>query len=166
VALSSVEFREFVLAEKLEQVDYGLVLLDCAPSVDLMHTAALIAADLLIVPTRLDQLSLKGIRDVLESLTFLQKKNLTSCQLAGIIPTFYDRVTKESYQQLRHLAATFKQKVLPPIPLDTQCREATRFGKTLWEYAPNTRALMGFANGNGRSIGGYIQVMDRIQEML
>jgi hypothetical protein len=72
-----------------------------------------------------------------------------------VIPTFYDRVTSESHDQLLHLVKSFGELVLPPVPKDTKCREATRYGQTLWEYAPDCRALQGFVNGSGDPAGGY-----------
>jgi cellulose biosynthesis protein BcsQ len=85
--------------------------------------------------------------------------------VVGILPTFYERVTLESHEQLIHLAQTFGRLVLPPIPQDTQCRVATRYGKTLWDYAPNAKALSGYEQGN-RRVGGYLQVLERIKEWL
>jgi cellulose biosynthesis protein BcsQ len=92
-------------------------------------------------------------------------KRISHCQVAGILPTFYERVTHESHEQLIHLAQTFGKLVLPPIPQDTQCRVASRFGKTLWDFEPNARALTGYGQGN-RHVGGYIQALDRIEELL
>jgi cellulose biosynthesis protein BcsQ len=77
------------------------------------------------------------VRDALQTLAAL--KRIIHCQLAGILPTFYERVTSESHQQLLHLAQTFGRLILPPIPQDTQCRVASRFGKTLWEHKPNAK---------------------------
>lgn len=167
LALAGIDFREYVLVEVLEdQTDYDVILIDCPPSVDLFQTAALVAADYLIIPTQLDQLAVKGVRDVLQSLKTVQRGSRSACQLAGVIPTFYDRVTKESHDQLMHLAGAFGKRVLPPIPTDTKCREATRHGQSLWEYAPKSRALYGVQNGGGNYVGGYVQVVQRIEELL
>jgi chromosome partitioning protein len=163
--LAGVTLREYVLTEALEAADYDVALLDCAPSVDLFHYAALVAADWLLIPTRLDKLAVNGVRDVIQTLASLQR--VSHCQLAGVIPTFYERVTRESHEQLLHLARSFGQQVLPPVPVDTQCREATRYGQTLWEYAPTARALVGFRpNGSAKWVGGYGQVLGRLKELL
>jgi cellulose biosynthesis protein BcsQ len=82
-----------------------VILLDCAPSADLLHFAALVAADYLLIPTRLDKLAVNGVRDALQTLAAL--KRISRCQVAGILPTFYERVTLESHEQLIHLAQTF-----------------------------------------------------------
>jgi chromosome partitioning protein len=161
--LAGVMLREYVLADVLQGSGYDMVVMDCAPSVDLLHFAALVAADYLLIPTRLDKLALNGVRDALQTLAAL--KRISHCQVAGILPTFYERVTLESHEQLVHLAHTFGRLVLPPIPQDTQCRVASRYGKTLWEHEPNAKALIGYDQGS-KHIGGYIQVLERIQELL
>jgi chromosome partitioning protein len=162
-SLAGMTLREYVLADVLQSSDHDVIALDCAPSVDLLHFAAIVAADYLLIPTRLDKLAVNGVRDALQTLASL--KRISHCQVAGILPTFYERVTLESHEQLIHLAQTFGRLVLPPIPQDTQCRVASRFGKTLWEFEPNSKALTGFDQGNKR-IGGYIQVLERIQELI
>ncbi|MCL4562951.1 MAG: ParA family protein [Chloroflexi bacterium] len=161
--LVGVNLREYILADVLQGSGYDVIALDCAPSVDLLHFVALVAADFLLIPTRLDKLAVNGVRDALQTLAAL--KRISHCQVAGILPTFYERVTLESHEQLVHLARTFGRLVLPPIPQDTQCRVASRYGKTLWEHEPNAKALIGYDQGS-KHIGGYIQVLDRVKELL
>jgi chromosome partitioning protein len=161
--LAGVTLREYILADELQNSGYDVIVLDCAPSVDLLHFAALVAADYLLIPTRLDKLAVNGVRDALQTLAAL--KRISHCQVAGILPTFYERVTLESHEQLIHLAQTFGRLVLPPIPQDTQCRVASRYGKTIWEHEPNAKALVGYEQGN-RQVGGYIQVLELVKELL
>lgn len=166
LALAGVDFREQVLANALRGASYDLIFIDCPPSVDLFQTAALVAADYLLIPTQLDQLAVKGVRDVMHSLAAINRASRSSCDLAGVLPTFYDRVTSETRDQLIHLAQVFKKRVLPPIPRDTKCREATRLGQTLWEYDLNSRALKGVGTGEKKAVGGYIQLIERISEFV
>jgi chromosome partitioning protein len=152
----------FVLREALEPISwYDLVILDCAPSLDVMHTAALFAADWLIVPTRLDQIAVKGVGEILRTLATVIRRG-GRCSLAGILPTFYDRQTTESQRQLEHLAQNFGKQLWPPIPQDAKIRTANRAGKTLFEYAPASRAVMGI-DGIG---GGYLSVLDRLIKII
>ena len=147
-ALSSIESRGEILAKAVNRCrDFSLeyVILDCSPSVDILHTAALMAADFLIIPTILDQLAIKGVVEMLNSLAAVRTYAKADCQLAGIIPTFYDRVTKESHLQLVNLAEAFGDKVWDPVPKDVTVRRANREGKTLWEM-PRGRALEAYEN--------------------
>jgi chromosome partitioning protein len=57
--LAGMTLREYILADSLEAADYDLIFLACAPSVDVLHFAALVAADYLLIPSRLDKLAVK-----------------------------------------------------------------------------------------------------------
>lgn len=164
--LTGVDGRHLVLLDALSEADYDVILFDCAPSAGLLQTAAMVASDYLIVPTELSQLSVIGIKAILTSLQTVRRISRSECELVGVVPVKYNRTTSESHEQLIHLANAFKQLVLPPIPQDAKCAEAVRAQQTLWEYAPKCRALQGFVNGSGKLIGGYGQVVKRIEVML
>jgi len=147
VALSGVDFREQVLAKALRGYEeiYDYVIFDCPPGVDILHTAALVAADALIIPTKLDQLSSIGVQEIMFSLATIIEKTNSNCQMMGIIPTFYDEVTNESQIQLEGLLNEYQGLVWPVIRVDTVCREASRLGKTLWEMPGQPKARLGYA---------------------
>lgn len=166
LTLSGLDDRHLVLADALAEAAYDAVLIDCPPSVDLFQTTALVAADYLLIPTQLNQLAIKGIKELLDSLKSVRRLSPTNCRLIGIVPTLFNRSTTEQFEQLRHLAGVFKSLVYPPIPTDTKCTEATRAGQTLWEYAPQSRALRGYVNGSGSPLGGYGQVLAKVKELL
>lgn len=167
--LAGMDFRERILAEMFAEVGgkYDVALIDCAPSVDVLHVAALVAADYLIVPTRLDHLAIDGVAEVVNSLAGIRRRSGRGANLLGILPTFLDRQTNESEIQLRALVQKFGKLVLPPVPVDTRLRECPAHGKTIWEYAPNTRSVVGVSmNGSGKLVGGYLQVVEKIKEVL
>jgi chromosome partitioning protein len=145
VAASGMDFREMIIANALQAYEYDLVILDCPPSVDILHTAALVAADWLLIPTKLDQFAIKGVIEMLRSLDSVQRATRSNCKCAGIIPTFFDQVTNESHGQLENLAEQYQGYVWPPVAADTKCRVANRLGKTLWEMPPTARARVGYA---------------------
>lgn len=161
--LAGRDYREYVLLEALEKLDssWDMVIIDCAPSVDILHMAALVAADWLLIPTRLDQFSVKGVLEILQTVTLVNKRG-GAVKVGGIIPTFYDRTTTETQEQLENLAAAFGPQVWPIIPQDSKIRTANRAGKTLWEYAPTARAIAGI-KGIG---GGYQSALSRLLDLL
>jgi chromosome partitioning protein len=157
------DFREYALREALASVadDYDVIFLDAAPGVDVLQLNSLVAATHFIVPVGLDHLAVVGAGDALASAASLGKIGALTGQFLGVLPTMWERTTKESHQQLETLVSQFRQLVWSPIPRDTKAREAPGYGKTLWEYAPGSRALAGVAV-NGKQIGGYQAVTDRL----
>lgn len=169
--LVGMNFRERVLMDALAELadNYDVAIIDCAPSVDVLHVSALVAADWLVVPSKLDYLAVDGVNEVLTSVVEIERQSQSSSQapsLLGILPTFFDRQTNETVVQLQSLVQTFGHLVLPPVPVDTKLREAPAFGQTIWEYAPTTRSITGVSNGNGRRYGGYSQFIARVREVL
>ena len=158
--LTGRDFREHVLTRALAGADFDLILLDCAPSLDVLHVAALVAADGLLVPAKLDHLGLAGVLELLGSLAEVRRAGY-ECELLGILPTFYDRVTAETKAQYEVLAEHFGPELLPPIPVDTKLREAPSYGRTIFEHAPQSRAVLGIEQ-NGNRWGGYADLVDRI----
>ena len=163
--LASMNFRERALEQALRPLArrYDYVVLDLAPSVDVLHVAALVAADAFLVPTRLDHLAVIGVNDALLTLAALKQGGVEPPRFLGVLPTFWDRTTKESEHQLAHLARTFGSQLWAPVPTDTKAREAPAHGKTLWEYAPECRAIAGVWLGQ-RYVGGYRAALDRLLE--
>lgn len=159
--LSGRDYREQVILDAFDNVRYDIAFLDCAPSIDVLHVAALTAADFLLVPSRLDQFAIKGVKEVLRTMAGVNRRG-GRCKLAGILPTFYDRQTRETQEQLEHLAAAFGLGVWPMIPIDSQIREANREGQSLWEYSPRSRAVIGIS-GIG---GGYLAALSRLLTLI
>ncbi len=131
LVLTGRKFRERVLARALEPVRQGYdhILLDCPPGMGLMSTNALVAADGLIVPAQVDYLATVGLAQLITSLGELREAG-HDCRLALIIPTMYERVTRESRSVLRQLADHFGDLVTAPIPRVTKLRECPAHGQS------------------------------------
>lgn len=164
--LNGMDFREYILANAFEELDYDVIVIDCPPGVRLLQTMAIVAAQHMIIPTELEQLSSKGVAAVIQSYKSIMAGSRSSCRLSGVLPTFYERVTKETHEQLDNLVGNLQDLVLPPIPKDVKCKEAVRFGKTLWEYAPKSHAITGIPEGKKKFLGGYSQACQRIEQLL
>ncbi len=166
--LAGMDFRERILVNALDALKgkYDVILIDTAPSVDVLHVAALVASHYLLVVTKLDHLAIDGVREIITTLAAIRRQSGQGPELLGIIPTFLDRQTNESALQLRALANGFGRLVWPPIPVDVKLRECPAFGRTIWEYAPSSRGVIGVPNGTGKLVGGYAQVVARIVQVL
>ncbi len=162
--IAMADFKETILSELIADLHYDAVLLDLAPSLDLLHLNGLIAADWVVIPTRPDALAVDGVNEVIASMAEISQKG--HCYRGySILPTFFDRTTRETFLQFEELARTFNEHLWPPIPQDTRVREASAYGKTLWDYAPRSISMDGFKEGK-RRLGGYRQVLKRLIEVI
>lgn len=162
--VTTLDFRERVLINHLDGVDYDVVIMDTAPSLDVLHVAALVASSWVIIPTKLDAMAVDGVNEILHSMGEVARQGH---EFSGysILPTFFDRTTKETAFQLRQVVDTFGDKVWPPVPQDTKAREASAYGKTLWEFTPTSPSMIGYQIKDKR-VGGYVDVLKRMMEVV
>ena len=153
------------LREESAEMGMDIVLLDLAPSLNHLQIAAMLASDYVIIPTRLRYTDLDGVNEITHSITETARRS----RMPGryyLLPTFFDRVTRETHQRLMELVNVFGNQVLPPIPQDVKLAEAPGRGMTIWEYAPQCPAVQGYENGRGKSVGGYSVIRDEIIRLM
>lgn len=157
-------FRETLLGEVLAGSPYDYILLDMAPSLDVLHVTGLVASDWVFIPTRLDAMAVDGVKEILLTMGEVTQHGFPFLGYC-ILPTFFDRTTRETLAQFQEVVRTFREHVWAPIPQDTRVRESSAYGKTLYEYAPNTPAMQGYREGI-KHIGGYNQTLSKLLEVL
>lgn len=118
--------------------NYDLVFLDTAPSVGGIQERAIWMADYVIIPVASEYLSVDSLGRTLETLSLLVQRGWKG-KLLGILPTFYDQVTKESRNAMAYLQKEFPNQMLAPIHRATILRECAADGQTIWEKAPNSQ---------------------------
>ena len=131
--------RELLRSFSRDKFDY--VIFDTSPSVGGLQERAIWAADLVIIPTATEFASLDSLSKTIDTIQTLKEKKGWNGGLLGILPTFFD-LTCESRDSLLDLQRTFGEKVLAPIHRATVLRECWSEGKTIFEYAPDTRSAI------------------------
>lgn len=172
--MMQVSFREFSIAQALESADdYEIVILDMPPSSNILHVAALVASDYVIIPANMEWPALEGVTEEIATIRSLGRiPGVTPPQLIGVLPTKYERRpndTKENVIKLQK--AIGNDQVLPPIPKDVHMSEAIGRGLTIWEYAPNSTSAVGYKNGsqvcNSKgNVGGYLHLAEITERMI
>lgn len=107
--LSKVEqklVRTTALVELLSHLretdrDYDTILIDCPPAFSAASAAALLAADEVVIPIKLDAFSLRGMANLMRQVTNMRRIN-PALKVAGCLPTMYYRsdVTKTAWEVL------------------------------------------------------------------
>ena len=118
-------------------LDY--IVMDTSPSLGGLQERAIWAADYVIVPVAMEFGSLQGLQKTLEIMQKIKSQNWKGT-LGGVLPTFYDEVTKETRKIEEDLRAGFGDRVLAPIHRATVFRESIAEGQTIFEKAPGSRA--------------------------
>lgn len=102
------------LLQPLQSV-YNVCIIDTPPQVGVLTTAALLAADGVIVPAKADRFSVQGLQELYRSIKAVNSK----LQLLGVVVTQYNGRTNLNRQLLEALqkqAAAYGTEVLqPPI---------------------------------------------------
>ena len=160
-------YREQVLINVLRGVSYDVMVIDSPPSASVLNVAAMVVADYLIVPTLMDPLSIDGVNQVLSYAAIVSTQY--KIPLAGIIPTLFDRTTKETSVQLEALRKNFPNHMWPPVPFDTIARTAPDPGLTLVEFAPRSPCMIGYKKETEKGvirIGGYYAVYRQVKKLI
>jgi len=145
VHLAHVHQPARVMKNRFKEVlDYDYVVLDCGPSLSLLNQNALYFADQVLIPVACDYLSLVGVKQILETLRGVQEELRHPITILGVLPTFYDVRNRISHEVIRNLERYFKDKVLPPIRINTRLKEAPAQHQSIFEFAPKSVAALDY----------------------
>lgn len=134
----SYTYEKIVLPASEDNYDY--LIIDTPPSVGELQVQSLWASDGVLIPCSVDYLASDGVFSIIETLDRIGQEFDWKGSVLGILPTFYDNVTRESKATLRDLHDNFDQLVLRKIHRATIPRECAVEGKTIYELAPTSRA--------------------------
>lgn len=124
---------------------FEVVVFDTAPSIGGLQEAAVFASDLVVIPTAVDYLAAEGVVQTMCTLQAVAVQGWAG-RVLGVLPTFYDHVTRESAAVLEDLRESFgPELVLEPIHRATVLRECASEGLTIWEYGVRSRAAREYA---------------------
>ena len=130
--LSKVEGQQVdvsCLKNKLKELeaDYDYVFIDCPPAFNAASAAALLAADDVLIPMKLDAFSLRGMANLMRQIRNMQRIN-RGLKLAGLLPTmsYKSENIQDAIQQLQ----ASKLNVFSPI------RRSEKVDDMTFEQAP------------------------------
>jgi chromosome partitioning protein len=136
---------ELVLSEALGGIrGYDFVLLDTAPSWDVLNVNCLFYVEEILIPISMEVLALQGIGDFLGRVKEVQRYR-DGLIVRGIIPTFYDGRVKKSAEILEQLERHFPDAVWPTVRYNSKLSEAPGFGQNIFEYAKRSKGAADYA---------------------
>lgn len=153
--LEMVEYkygREKLLKNKLSAVreDYDYIIIDCPPSLGLLNTNALTAADSVMIPVQCEYYALEGVTQLLLTIRLVQQLFNPDLMIEGVLLTMYDARTKLSVEVQQEVRQHFKDRVYHHyIPRNVKLSESPSRGKSIFEYdvrCEGAKAYAGLAN--------------------
>jgi len=115
---------------------FDFVLLDCPPSLGILMTNALAAADQLLTPIQCEYLALEGLVKIDRVIEQVRNSGRNDLLRPGeILMTMSDSRTKLSSQVVAEVRGHFQERVYTTvIPRTVRLSEAPSFGKSILEY--------------------------------
>lgn len=129
--------KEELLKNKLDMIrdQYDFIIIDCPPSLGLLNTNALTAADSVIIPVQCEYYALEGVLQLLLTIRLVQQLFNKDLVIEGVVLTMFDARTKLSLEVQQEVMKHFKDKVYKNyIPRNIRLSEAPSRGMSIFEY--------------------------------
>ncbi len=140
--------RENLLKQKLDAVrnDYDYIIIDCPPSLGLLNTNALTAADTVMIPVQCEYFALEGLTQLLGTIRLVQKLWNPRLSIEGVLLTMFDVRTKLSVEVQQEVRKYFKEKVYRCyIPRNVRLSEAPSREVSIFEYDTRSEGAKAYA---------------------
>jgi len=117
---------------------FDFILLDCPPSLGILMTNALAAADEILTPIQCEYFALEGLVKIVRVVEQVRDSGVNDqIEIGGILMTMFDGRTKLSTQVVAEVRAHFGERAYDTvIPRTVRLSEAPSFGKSILEYDP------------------------------
>jgi chromosome partitioning protein len=150
VALAPIIGRETVLRQYIEKVRglFNYILLDTAPTLDLLTVNALAAADSIIIPVAPKFLDAKGLELLLKSIAQIRRHINPNLSINGILLTMVDRRANITKGIISMIEEAYGEKInifKHPIPHSVRVVESSATGKSIFEHDPNGKVAAAYS---------------------
>ena len=125
---------------------FDYVLLDCPPSLGILMTNALVAADELLIPLQCEYFALEGLTKIMQITESLKSSGVNApLELGGIVLTMFDTRTNLSAQVLEEVRRHFNTAVYQTvIPRTVRLGEAPSHGQAIIEYDSSSAGALAY----------------------
>ena len=126
---------------------FDYIIIDCPPSLGILTTNALTAADSVIIPVQCEFFALEGIMQLLNTIMWAQKNLNPTLDIEGVLLTMLDNRTNLGLEVVEDIKSYFKERVYDTIiPRLVRLSEAPSHGKPIIAYDPHSRGTEAYLN--------------------
>lgn len=125
--------------------DYGWMIIDCPPAFNAAAMAALIAADDVLIPLKLDSFSTRGLKNVSRQIRNMKRINV-GLEIAGVLPTMFYRSAQqqEVESQIRATLKAEQIRCFGHIRLSPKVDEMTFAETPIIQSSPRSGAAIDY----------------------
>lgn len=124
-----------ILEEVSTTHDFDYCVIDTPPSLGVLMTSALAAADEIIIPLQCEWFGLEGLAKIMHVIDQIRQSGQSKVTLEGILMTMYDGRTNLSRSVVKEVEVYFPEKIYKTlIPRSVRIGEAPSFGRTIFEH--------------------------------
>lgn len=127
--------------------DYDFIIIDCSPSLGLITTNSLVAADSVIIPVQCEYFALEGLGKLLNTIKIIQNNLNPDLDIEGILLTMYDSRLRLSNQVVEDVRNHFQDIVFDTIiQRNTKLGEAPSFGIPVINHDAESKGAINYMN--------------------
>ena len=137
IELVERDHREAILRTALAPLreTYDYILIDCPPSLSIITTNALCAADTLLIPIQCEYYALEGLSQLMNTVRRVKRQYNDQLEIEGVLLTMYDGRLNLTQQVVEEVKKYFPRKVFSTVvPRGVRLSEAPSFGKPIQYY--------------------------------
>ena len=124
---------------------YACILIDCPPSLGIITTNALTAADTLLVPIQCEYYALEGLTQLMNTVRRVKRQYNGSLALEGVLLTMYDGRLNLTQQVVQEVKKYFPRRVFGTvIPRAVRLSEAPSFGKPIQYFDRSSKGAQSY----------------------
>jgi chromosome partitioning protein len=147
--LASVMSREMIFKTYVDGVrdNYDFVIIDCMPSLGIITVNALTCADSVLIPAQAAYLPIKGLQQLIKTISMVKKKLNRMLEIEGILLTMVDHRTNYAKDVIEQVRTVYGQSIKVfdiEIPISVRVSETSAMGVGINEYDPRGKAAQAY----------------------
>lgn len=137
IEIMDFENRSYRMKQAIVSIkaEFDYIVIDCPPSLGLITTNALTAADTILVPIQCEYYALEGLSQLMNTVRRVKRQTNPHIDIEGVLLTMYDGRLNLTQQVVTEVKRFFPKKVFATvIPRGVRLSEAPSFGMPVIYY--------------------------------
>lgn len=147
ILLTQAQKGIYTLKEALAPIrgNFDYIILDCAPSLNMLTLNCLAAATDIIIPVQCEYYALEGISALMDTISSVKDATNPDLNIMGVLRTMYDGRNTLAVQVSENLEAHFGEKMFETmVPRNVRLAEAPGYGVPITVYDGKSKGAIAY----------------------